>query len=269
MTDIALILPTIQESEFILKHRKAHGSFGTVYKSKYGNETVAIKVVKKKKDFLKETRILDQIKANESIENIISTIGICPDQSVIISKWYPYTLEEQCATAIQNGDYQSIIKYLHNIACGLNKLREIGIVHDDIKMDNIMVDENNRAIIIDFGCSSIIDPDTSTLKKKINVMGTPIYSSPEKLSGKEYGFSSDIYAFGLLIWHIFAGIEPFPTYTKLKDFKNAIIEQKERPNQLEINYGPLQYLAIQCWNHDPDERPSPCYIINKLNELIY
>lgn len=89
---------------------------------------------------------------------------------------------------------------------GINYCHKINIVHRDIKLENILLDEFKNAKIIDFGFA-ICTPDTSKLKI---FCGTPQYMSPEIVSKIDYiGQKADIWSLGILLYCMLCGKFPF------------------------------------------------------------
>ena len=89
---------------------------------------------------------------------------------------------------------------------GINYCHTKNIVHRDIKMENILIDDNKKVKIIDFGFSVISEPD-----KKLNIFcGTPSYMAPEIVSKINYkGLPADIWALGILLFALLTGTFPF------------------------------------------------------------
>jgi len=89
---------------------------------------------------------------------------------------------------------------------GINYLHERHIVHRDVKLENLLLDESGTVKIIDFGFSTILPPG-----KKLKIFcGTPSYMSPEIVARKEYsGFCADIWAMGVLLYALLCGTFPF------------------------------------------------------------
>lgn len=94
------------------------------------------------------------------------------------------------------------------ICQGLNYAHKHGIIHRDIKPDNVQVLENGRAKLMDFGIARIGD-DASRLTKTDTSIGTPRYMSPEQIRGDELDGRADIFSFGILFYELLTGINPF------------------------------------------------------------
>lgn len=76
------------------------------------------------------------------------------------------------------------------------------IIHCDLKSSNILIDENNKIKISDFGLSQFIKNKTENKFKKI---GTPQWMAPEVIKDHVYDFSSDVFSFGMIIWELATG----------------------------------------------------------------
>jgi cGMP-dependent protein kinase len=86
----------------------------------------------------------------------------------------------------------------------LDALQNIGIIHRDIKQNNIVIEKNGYPKLIDFSCcKKIMNEKTSTL------IGTPFFIAPEILKGKKYSYSCDYWSVGVLVYYLFYGDYPF------------------------------------------------------------
>jgi len=101
---------------------------------------------------------------------------------------------------------QETKKIFRRIISGIQYLHQKKIAHRDIKLDNIMVNENYDVKIIDFGFSLF-----TTKNKKLNLhCGTPSYMAPELVAKKDYlGSPVDIWALGVLLYKMLTGYYPF------------------------------------------------------------
>ena len=90
---------------------------------------------------------------------------------------------------------------------GLEAAHREGVIHRDLKSQNIILDPMNRIKIIDFGLARTAHMEGMTATGLI--MGTPEYMSPEQVSGKKIDERSDIYSLGIILYEIFTGRVPF------------------------------------------------------------
>jgi serine/threonine protein kinase len=90
---------------------------------------------------------------------------------------------------------------------GLEAAHREGVIHRDLKSQNIILDPTNRIKIIDFGLARTAHMDGMTATGLI--MGTPEYMAPEQVSGKKIDERADIYSLGIILYEIFTGRVPF------------------------------------------------------------
>jgi len=104
---------------------------------------------------------------------------------------------------------------------GICAAHAAGLVHGDIKPDNILVDRDGRALIGDFGLSRAISERANTLDG-FAIAGTPVYMAPEMLRGDRANISTDQYAFAITVYEAYAGKRPWEAPTL-----SALLEKME------------------------------------------
>ena len=100
-----------------------------------------------------------------------------------------------------------VIRWVTGVAAGLATLHEAGLVHRDVKPENVHVTPEGHAVLLDFG---MLRPATGeTVTATGMVLGTPEFLAPEQIRGERAGPSADVYALGCLLYELLEGRPPF------------------------------------------------------------
>lgn len=110
---------------------------------------------------------------------------------------------DQLFDVVINWEFEDKIKIASQIVDAVGYLHQKNIVHRDLKPSNIIIDDENRVKIIDFGVSKI--KDTFYSEYTVVNFATPKYAAPEQLAGKEVTIQSDIYSLGKIFYEVFSG----------------------------------------------------------------
>lgn len=125
---------------------------------------------------------------------------------VVMSRAFGVPLDSLVA---QNGPFprDRIAEIMAQILAGLEAIHTAGVIHADLKSSNILVDELDRATIIDFGLARVaqVAPEDDEI-----FGGTPAYMSPELLAGGAPTVTSDLYAAGVIFYEMLTGSAPLP-----------------------------------------------------------
>lgn len=152
------------------------------------------------------------------------------------------------------------VGYAVQIASGLAAGHDRGIVHRDIKPDNLFVTTEGRIKILDFGLAMIDQPASSpgasrtvTLEEvpPVSVAGTVAYMSPEQARGLRTDQRSDIFSLGVVIYEMLAGFAPFRRNAASETI-NAVLH--EDPSALSGVSPELERLVLHCLGKVPEER---------------
>ena len=137
-------------------------------------------------------------------------------------------------------------RYFRQIVHCVIQCREVGVVHMDIKDENIVIDlGKDEAKLIDFGCASVFDNNVHT-----SFDGTRVYSPPEWIKcGRYHRITATVWSLGILLYDMLCGDIPFSDDREILEKK--IVFQSNGSLSPEV-----KELICMCLNKDPSKRPS-------------
>lgn len=147
------------------------------------------------------------------------------------------------------------------LAEGLATIHACGLIHRDLKPDNIILGADGP-VILDFGIAKV--PDVTTLTGPEAIVGTIPYMSPEQLSDEELTPRSDVFALGGVLVYAATGHEPFPA-TSVPAVVTRILRG---PPDLAPLAGPLLGIVSRCLAKDPGSRPTPDELLARFGPAL-
>jgi serine/threonine protein kinase/cytochrome c-type biogenesis protein CcmH/NrfG len=154
--------------------------------------------------------------------------------------------------------WREIAELLHGVADGLASAHEAGILHRDIKPDNILVGKNGYAKLADFGLAKLAEGAEATRTETREqtrhgvIVGTIAYMSPEQASGRTVDGRSDIFSLGVVLYELLAGRRPFGGATDLEVLQTVI--NGPLPPLGEHIPQPVRMIAEKALEKDPSDR---------------
>jgi tetratricopeptide (TPR) repeat protein/predicted Ser/Thr protein kinase len=146
------------------------------------------------------------------------------------------------------------IELIRQVADALRAAHEAGVVHRDLKPQNVLVDASNRAWIADFGISRSIDHG-QTMTEAGALVGTVAYMSPEQAHGDVADHRSDIYALGLILYEMLTGEPPFKSDNPLSQLMKRVAQEVPTVELTRSDLpGWLVHLVARCVARDPADR---------------
>ncbi len=163
--------------------------------------------------------------------------------------------------------YIEILQVAHDIAEGLAYLHPI-VIHRDLKPQNILLDEEGRAKIADFGISKVKDPQKSYLTKMTAENGTPMYMSPEQMNGSKVDEKVDTYALACIMNEMWTRRQPWRESNHFFQIILKVAVNGDRPWMDPETPSGYARLIKKCWHQDPHQRPSCSDVLRRLDILI-
>ena len=146
--------------------------------------------------------------------------------------------EDLSATLARRGKLpaQEAAGIIRQVCLGLEAAHAEGVVHRDLKPQNIMLDQQGKVSVMDFGIARSID--ATHLTRTGALVGTPTYMSPEQAQGKKVDARSDLYALGIIFYELVTGKPPFGADHPMATLLKRIQEKPVPPASLEPSLPP-------------------------------
>jgi serine/threonine-protein kinase len=208
-----------------------HGGMAAVYKAYQPrlDRIVAIKVI--------SSHLASEPEFSKRFEQEAQTVAKLNHPNIVVVHDYgdengiPYLVMEyidgvSLADLMEEGiPPDQVLDLMTQVAAGLDYAHSKGVVHRDIKPQNVMVTRDGRAVLADFGLARMME-SAQRLTMSGGIVGTPEYMSPEQAAGRNVDHRTDIYALGVILYEIVAGLRPFTAETPLGVLMKHI---QERP----------------------------------------
>jgi serine/threonine-protein kinase len=129
-------------------------------------------------------------------------------------------------------DLPQALSIMRQTAAALQRAGELGVIHRDVKPENILMTRKGEVKVTDFGLSRVLAGDMQPLNLTQSgvTMGTPLYMSPEQVEGKPVDSRTDIYSLGVTCYHMLTGRPPFQGATA---FEVALQHVRDEPKPLQ------------------------------------
>jgi serine/threonine protein kinase len=148
------------------------------------------------------------------------------------------------------------VSIIGQIASGLDYAAARGIIHRDVKPANILMTQDGRAKIADFGIAKF---STAKLTQTGAIMGTPAYMSPEQAMGKEVDGRSDLFSLGVIFYEMLTGEKPFSGSNPATIMYKILHEEPVPPQRLNVTLHPaFDHIISRMLAKDPGKRYQTC-----------
>jgi serine/threonine protein kinase/Tfp pilus assembly protein PilF len=237
------------------------GGMGKVYKAQDTDlkEKVAIKLLRP--EIASDKKTIERFRNELKFARKIRHKNVCQMYDLNKEKGLHYITMEY----VPGEDLKSMIRMMGQLSSGktifiakqvcegLAEAHRLGVVHRDLKPQNIMIDRDGNARIMDFGIARSLK--TKGITAAGVMIGTPEYMSPEQVEGKEVDQLSDIYSLGVILYEMVTGRVPFegdtPFTIGVKHKSEKPKDPKEFNTQLPED---LNLVILRCLEKDKEKR---------------
>jgi serine/threonine protein kinase len=245
-------------SHYIIVEKLGEGGMGVVYKAQDTNldRFVALKFLPPhvaastddKARFLQEAKAVASL-AHPNICTIHSVEEEDGKAFIVMEFVEGKTLKDMD----QNSPLKQAVEIGTQVADGLAAAHEKGIIHRDIKPDNIMIRKDGRVQIMDFGLAKL--RGVSRLTKEGTTVGTAGYMSPEQVQGKDTDHRTDIFSLGVVLYELFAGESPFKGIHETAITYEIVNVDPAPLSAIKPDIDPqLDSIILECLEKEPAER---------------
>nr|ACG28952.1 protein kinase [Zea mays] len=266
---------SVDRSQLLIGHRFASGAHSRLFHGIYKEQPVAVKFIRQPDDE-EDAELAAQLEKQFHTEvatlsrlnhpNVIKLVGACSSPPVfcVITE---FLSGGSLRAFLHKLDHKAlplgkIISISLDIARGMSYIHSQGVVHRDVKPENIIFDDVFCAKIVDFGIAC----EEEYCDPLANDTGTFRWMAPEMMKHKAYGRKVDVYSFGLILWEMFSGTIP---YEELNPFQAAfaVFDKNVRPAIPTSCPTPVRLLIEQCWASHPEKRPDFSQIVQILEKF--
>ncbi|XP_037868105.1 activated Cdc42 kinase-like isoform X2 [Bombyx mori] len=271
-SDSTVKIPTkhiISIEDITINKELGMGQFGVVQQGTWttGNQRlqVAIKCLGNERMTSNSTEFLKEAAVMHSIEhpNIVRLFGVVLhlDSLMLVTELAPLRSLLECLREVSlrpNFPVPTLCEFAEQICDGMTYLENKRLIHRDLAARNILVFNKDRVKISDFGLSRALGVGKDYYQTNYNVnLKLPVaWCAPECILYLRFTSSSDVWAFGVCLWEMFTyGFQPWAAFSGqqiLEAIDTPNFQRLERPECCpEAYYSTM----LECWSHEPNDRP--------------
>ncbi|XP_026226946.1 hormonally up-regulated neu tumor-associated kinase homolog A isoform X1 [Anabas testudineus] len=255
---------TKRVGNYLIGRKLGEGSFAKVREGLHAltGEKVAVKVIDKRKA-KKDSYVTKNLRREGHIQQMIRHPNITQLLDILETENSYYLVMELCPGGnLMNRIYdkkrldeRETQKYIRQLVLAVEHLHRAGVVHRDLKIENLLLDEQDNIKLIDFGlsnCAGILgysDPFSTQC-------GSPAYAAPELLSRKKYGPKVDVWSIGVNMYAMLTGTLPFTVEPfSLRALHQKMVDKEMNPLPPSLSTAAICLLK-KLLEPDPNKRPN-------------
>jgi serine/threonine-protein kinase len=233
-----VVAPTVVAGRYEILGLLGTGGMGRVYRAldRELGEAVALKVLHR--DFVRSAEMVERFRQEVRLARKVTHRNVARTYDIGEHEGEKFlTMElidgEPLSTRLQRGllTIPETVAVAREIALGMSAAHAVGVVHRDLKPDNVLLERSGRVVVTDFGIARRESRDESS-KTMGRAVGTPAYMAPEQVSGStDVDARADIYAFGAILFEMLTGHHAWPGDSALAVAAARLVEPPPDPRK--------------------------------------
>ncbi|MGH3648849.1 MAG: protein kinase domain-containing protein [Micromonosporaceae bacterium] len=244
-------------SRYVARAVIGHGSFGTVFRADGPDGPVAVKLLRP--DLASSPEVVNRFLRERSVllgmahPNLVRVRDLVVEGDVLamvmeLIEGPDLRARLHAAGALLPVDAARVVA---DVAAGLSYAHAHGVVHRDVKPENVLLRDGSTPLLTDFGIARLV-ANAATISGQQEVLGTPAYLAPELALGGAAAPAADVYACGVLLYELVTGQPPFVADHPLSVVHQHVTDPPRRPAGMP---GELWRVVAACLAKQPEERP--------------
>lgn len=268
----------VLQGDYELRREIARGGMGIVYEAwqRSLKRTVAVKMIRAGQfaspDAVRRFHAEAQAAARLNHPHIVPVYEVGRDGGQHFFSMGYVDGQSLSACVAQRGPLAPLeaVQLMLHVAAAVEYAHGQGVVHRDLKPQNVLLAKDNRPLVTDFGLAKYVNEEGFTLDGQI--VGTPSFMSPEQALGKldEVGPRSDVYSLGALLYYLLTGRPPFHTASIPETLRQVVDLEAVAPRSLNPEVGrDLETICLKCLEKDAAKRyASAQHLVEDLSRYV-
>lgn len=248
---------TVLNGRYRIVEVLGRGGMGQVYRAHDMtlDEVVALKTLHIEDETLKESlKTETKLALRVTHKNVVRTFDLhfMQDLQFVTMEYVEGRTMRQALRGVERLPVSIASRIMRQVCLGLNAAHEAGVIHGDVKPDNVMIDNRGVVKVMDFGVARVAKLERGT---RNFVTGTPVYMAPEQIMGEPMDARSDLYSVGIMLYQVFAGRLPFAGESTTQIFHGHLHQTPPLPSTFNpsIPQG-LERIIVKSIHKKPEHR---------------